>query len=51
MISCDFIEVWLGLSGFLSDLVCCNMVWFGVISTFFVLIDVLWCDLFLNDLV
>ena len=45
IIWCDFIEVWLGLSWFVFDVVWCLLMWFGVICTFFVLIDVLWCDL------
>ena len=31
MIWCDFIGVWLGLSGFVFDVVWCLLVWFGVI--------------------
>ena len=42
MIWCDFIEVWLGLSGFVSDVVWCILVGF---VHFLVLMDVLWCDL------
>ena len=51
---CDIIEVRLGLSWFMFGVVWCLLMWFGVICTFFVVIDVLWwfeCDLVLNDLV
>ena len=37
--------IWLGLSGFVFGVIWCLLVWFGVVCTFVVLIDVLWCDL------
>ena len=44
MIGCDMIEVRLGLSWFVFGVVCCLMVWFGVILNFLVLMDVFLCD-------
>ena len=51
MIWCDIIEVKVGLSQFVFGVVWCLKVWFGVIYKLLVVIDVLLCDLFLNDLV
>ena len=50
MIWCDIIEVKLGLNCFVFGVIWRLLVWFCVICIFLVVINVFWCDLFLNDL-